>query len=85
MGNAEEEEEEEAQPAQPAGARPAARATAALAERLLPAAGVQTGTWRAMGNAKLLKMLSDAPVGTNSLKFRPSVCCHVLGHVLQLV
>lgn len=88
LGSAGEEEEEEGEveePAQPDGARPAARATAAPAERLLPADGVQPGTWRAMGNTKLLKMVSASLVGTNSLKCRPSVCCFVLGHVLQLL
>jgi len=87
LGSAEEEEEEEAaeEPAQPDRARAAAWATAASAERLLPAAGLQMGTWRATVNARLLETVSGSLVGINSQNFRPSVCCRVLGHMLQLV
>lgn len=60
MGSAEEKEKEEKaeNPAQPDGAKPAAHATVAPADRLLHAARVPTVTWKAMGNAKLLKMVS---------------------------
>lgn len=74
-----EEEEEEVVPAQLGSARPAAWATA---EWLLPAAGVQTG----IGGLRESKAPQNCSLaGTNSLKFWPSVCCGILGHVLQLV
>lgn len=80
LGNAEEEEEEEeVVPAQLGRARAAAWATT---EWLLPAAGVQTGIG-GLWESKAPQNCSLA--GTNSLKFWPSVCCGILGHVLQLV
>lgn len=49
---------------------------------LLPTAGVQTGVG-GLWESKAPQNCSLA--GTNSLKFWPSVCCGMLGHVLQLV
>lgn len=55
LGSVEEKKEEKAEdPAQPDGAKPAAHATMPPDERLL----APTLTWRAAGNAKLLKMVS---------------------------